>query len=54
MKVAEQMTGCEFLVEGIDGARNVKEQQQEGGYGESDSTPGRHIIRCHGIGFSYT
>ena len=54
MKVAEQMTGCEFHVEGIDGASNVNEQQQEGGYGESGSTPGRHIIRCHGIGFSYT
>ena len=55
IKVAEQMTGCKFLVERIDdGSRNVNEQKQEERYGESGSTPGRHIIRCQGIGFSYT
>ena len=54
MHVAEQiMTNCKFHVQRLDGdSRDCNEHKKEG-YGEG-SIKGKHLIRCQGIGFSYT
>lgn len=54
MWVAEKMTGCKFEVERLDG-QDDRYGGGEGGtdcYGEAGRVLGKHIIRCHGIGYS--
>ena len=57
MWVAERVTGCKFEVEKLydDGGEDaMNESDSANGYGENGCIPGRHIIRCDGIGFYYT
>ena len=46
--VAEQLCGAHFEVEKIDGGQ--KKHWESGGYGQEGRIPGRHLIRCEGIG----
>lgn len=54
MKVAKDLTGCEFEVERLDndvsGGDGVESERY--GYGEGGES-GMHLIRCQGIGFPY-
>jgi len=53
MHVAEQMTNCKFDVHRLDGDSQDCNEHKKEGYGEG-SIMGKHLIRCQGIGFSYT
>ena len=53
MHVAEQMTNCKFIVQRLDGDSQDCNEHKKEGYGEG-SIMGKHLIRCKGIGFSYT
>jgi RNA 3'-terminal phosphate cyclase (ATP) len=63
MWVAERMTGCAFEVERVDvdvdggeddaAGGGVVDGNERAGYGEKGRVPGRHFIRCRGIGFAH-
>jgi RNA 3'-terminal phosphate cyclase (ATP) len=63
MWVAERMTGCAFEVERVDvdvdggeddaAGGGVVDGNERAGYGEKGRVPGRHVIRCRGIGFAH-
>ncbi len=65
MWVAERMTGCAFEVERVDddggggggeddaGRGGGGDGNERAGYGEKGRVPGRHVIRCRGIGFAH-
>ena len=53
IQVAEQLVaGVKFNVQRLDNSENHGRKKEESGYGQDGRISGKHLITCHGIGYS--